>query len=62
MSLGTAIFLSSLVLATVILYGMTMDRWPWRRIVLGIGRTFALLLLLAIVLMAAIVIEQAWRR
>jgi hypothetical protein len=45
MSLGTAIFLSSLVLAAVILYGMTMDRWPWRRIVLGIGRTFALLLL-----------------
>lgn len=31
MSIGTGIFLSSLLLAIVILYGITKDRWPWRR-------------------------------
>ena len=33
MSIGTGIFLSSLLLAIVILYGITKDRWAWRRIV-----------------------------
>ena len=33
MSIGTAIFLSSCVFAVVILYGVTKNRWPWRRIV-----------------------------
>jgi hypothetical protein len=33
MELGTAIFLSSIVLAVVILYVITKDRWRWRRIV-----------------------------
>jgi len=33
MSLGTAVFLSSLVLASVILYAITKDRWRWRRII-----------------------------
>jgi hypothetical protein len=33
MSIGTAIFLSSCVFAVVILYGVTKDRWPWRRFV-----------------------------
>ena len=32
MDLGTGIFLSSIVLAVVILYGITKDRWHWRRI------------------------------
>lgn len=31
MSLGTGIFLSSLLLAIVALYGLTKDRWGWRR-------------------------------
>jgi hypothetical protein len=33
MEIGTGIFLSSFVLAVVILYGITKDRWSWRRIV-----------------------------
>jgi hypothetical protein len=33
MSTGLGIFLSSFVVAIVILYGITMDRWNWRRIV-----------------------------
>jgi hypothetical protein len=57
MSLGTGIFLSSLVLATVILYGITKDRWPWRRIVSHTARTLALFALAAIVVMAAIAID-----
>ena len=32
MTLGTGLFLSSLVLALVILYAVTKDRWSWRRI------------------------------
>ena len=51
-----------LMLAIVILYGITKDRWPWRRIILGIARTLAWFALAAIVIMAAIVIEQSWRR
>ncbi len=33
MSLGTGIFLSTLVIALVALYGITKDRWNWRRFV-----------------------------
>jgi len=33
MELGTSIFLSSITVAVVLLYGFTKDRWPWRRIV-----------------------------
>lgn len=33
MTIGTAIFLSILLLSIVILYGLTNDRWAWRRIV-----------------------------
>jgi hypothetical protein len=33
MSVGTGIFLSSVLLAIVILYGVAKDRWRWRRIV-----------------------------
>jgi hypothetical protein len=44
--LGTGIFLSSVVLAVVLLYGITKDRWSWRRIV----KRTALVLLCTIVL------------
>jgi len=57
MSIGTAIFLSAVILAVVALYGLTMDRWPWKAIVLGIARTLAWLALLAIVL-AFIILYQ----
>jgi len=40
MELGTGIFLSSLVLAAVILYGITKDRWRWRSIIRGIAIIF----------------------
>ena len=33
MTLGTSIFLSVVILSTVILFVMTMDRWNWKRIV-----------------------------
>jgi hypothetical protein len=33
MSTGLGIFLSSFVVSIVILYGITIDRWNWRRIV-----------------------------
>jgi hypothetical protein len=33
MSIGWAIFLSSLILAFVALFGITRDRWSWRKIV-----------------------------
>jgi hypothetical protein len=50
MSLGLGIFLSSVVLAAVILYGITKDRWRWRRIA---GRT-ALILTAIVVLTGTI--------
>jgi ABC-type nickel/cobalt efflux system permease component RcnA len=59
MSVGTAIFLFSLMLATVILYGITKDRWRWRRIVANIARALALFALLALVVMAALVLEKS---
>lgn len=36
MSIGTAIFWSSCLIASVLLYGFTRDRWPWRRIIFGL--------------------------
>ena len=33
MNLGTGIFLSTLVMAVIVLYGITKDRWNWRRFV-----------------------------
>src|SRR5262245_9223473 len=36
MSLGTAIFLSTVILSLVILYGLTRDRWRWGRILIGL--------------------------
>jgi hypothetical protein len=41
MSVGWAIFLSSCVLGVVILYGITKDRWRWRRIVKRSALTLA---------------------
>jgi hypothetical protein len=58
MSIGTAIFLSSLVLATVILYGITKDRWRWRRIVARTALTLALFALATIVVLSAIAIGR----
>lgn len=45
MEIGTGIFVSALLLAVVILYAVTKDRWAWRRII-----TRTALVLLAIVL------------
>src|SRR5215204_3815114 len=33
MELGTGIFLSALVIAVILLYGITKDRWGWRHFV-----------------------------
>jgi hypothetical protein len=46
MSVGLAIFLSSVVLSLVILYGITKDRWRWRRIARR-GLTLVTLVVLA---------------
>jgi len=46
MDLGTGIFLSSIVLAVVILYGITKDRWRWRRIITHIALAFAAIVVL----------------
>jgi hypothetical protein len=46
MTLGTGIFLASLVLGTIGLYALTRDRWKWRKIAKwgGIGLAAAVLL------------------
>lgn len=44
MSLPTAIVFSSLLLAVVILYGFTKDRWPWKRIAIWTAGGVVLLL------------------
>src|SRR5437870_4308170 len=51
MSLGLGIFLSSLVLAVVMLYGLTRDRWSWR----GIFKRTALAVLALVLITAAII-------
>jgi hypothetical protein len=59
MSLGTAIFLSALMLATVALYGLTMDRWDWggrlQKAFADFGR---MLLLLGALIVFALVVNQ----
>lgn len=47
MSLPTAILLSSCVIAFVILFGFTKDRWPWKKISLALGGL--LILIIAVV-------------
>ena len=58
MSLGTAIFLSALILGAVALYGLTMDRWDWGRL----GKAFAdfgrMLLILGALIVFALVVNQ----
>lgn len=46
MSIGTAIFLSSLFLGIVALYAATKDRWRWRLFAKRVTLAFALMLLL----------------
>jgi hypothetical protein len=47
MSVGLAIFLASIVFASVTLYGITKDRWNWRRIAKLCALTFVTLVVLA---------------
>jgi hypothetical protein len=47
MSVGLGIFLSAIVVAIVILYGITKDRWRWRRVLSGILLIFASILVVA---------------
>jgi hypothetical protein len=52
MELGTGIFLSALVIAVVVLYSITEDRWKWRRFV---KRTvFVCLALVLLVVLAGV--------
>jgi hypothetical protein len=46
MELGTGIFLSTVVLAVLILYAITKDRWRWRRIVVCIALILPAILVL----------------
>jgi hypothetical protein len=48
MSLGTGIFLSSILLALVLLYVTTKDRWGWRRFAKRIGVFVLLLVVIAV--------------
>ena len=57
MELGTAIFLSSITVAVVLLYGFTKDRWSWRRIVF---RSLAAVLTLIVIGAALIFAAQYW--
>jgi hypothetical protein len=38
MTVGTAIFLSAVILGAVALYGLTMDRWNWKHGLERFGR------------------------
>jgi hypothetical protein len=57
MELGTAVFLSSITVSLVLLYGFTKDRWPWRRI---ISRTLIGILILVAISGALIVAAHYW--
>jgi hypothetical protein len=57
MNLGTGIFLSSSVLAIVLLYGFTKDRWRWRKIVI---RTLFSILILVVGSAAVIALANYW--
>jgi hypothetical protein len=48
MSIGWGIFLSSLILSAVILYGVTKDRWNWRKTARTVGLGVVSVLVLAI--------------
>jgi hypothetical protein len=53
MEIGTAIFLSSVMLGTIALYIATMDRWPWKRVAQAFG-----LFVLAIIVVIIIAIKR----
>ena len=55
MELGTGIFLSSALIALVLLYGFTKDRWRWRKMV---GGTLLVGVILIGVVAAVATIEQ----
>jgi hypothetical protein len=57
MDLGTGIFLSSALIALVLLYGFTKDRWRWRRIIV---RTFQVCAVLLVAGIGAVAIMQHW--
>jgi hypothetical protein len=57
MDLGTGIFLSCAMLALVLLYGFTKDRWRWRKLV---GRTLLVSVILAAGAAGAIAIAHYW--
>ena len=48
MDVGTAIFLSSLVFAVVILYGITKDQPHWQKFARGVGQVFQVFVALVI--------------
>ena len=52
MTAGTAIFLSAVMLGAVALYGLTMDRWDWRQLLLRHVLPGAILLAIAIAILA----------
>lgn len=58
MELGTGIFLSSALIALVLLYGFTKDRWRWRKVV---GWTLLVLVILVGGAAAVIAIAQYWQ-
>jgi hypothetical protein len=53
MEIGTAIFLSSIVLALVGLYAVTKDRWAWRQTIKHIVRIVNYFVVLVVVLVVA---------
>jgi ABC-type nickel/cobalt efflux system permease component RcnA len=55
MSLGTAIFLSAIMLSAVALYGLTMDRWNWKLALANVGR---MLLLLGALILLVVIVNQ----
>lgn len=57
MDLATGIFLSSALIALVLLYGFTKDRWRWRKIV---SRTLLTCITLVVGIGGAIVMAQYW--
>jgi hypothetical protein len=62
MSVGTAIFLSSLMFAVVILYGITKDRWRWREFSRVVGQVFAGLVIGTVVILILAAIAQQFER
>lgn len=58
-SVGLAVLLSSLVLAIVLLYGITKDRWAWRRI---LKRTALFCLALIVILTVSVGGSYVWNQ